>query len=64
MGKVLAQWRAESGQRSGRAAVCFQQQAVIVDLAVKTYLILESLDNWLLQQNKLINTRNKSVYPV
>jgi len=62
--KVLAQWRVDLVNDLGGPGSVSKQQAVIVDLAVKTYLILESLDNWLLQQKRLINTRNKSVYPV
>jgi hypothetical protein len=62
--KVLAQWRVDLVNDLGGPGSVSKQQIVIVDLAVKTHLILESLDNWLLQQNRLINTRSKSVFPV
>lgn len=37
------------------------QQDAIISLAVKTKLILGSIDAWLLQQDTLINKRKKSI---
>ena len=40
------------------------QELAIVDAAVKTKLLLDSLDAWLLQQLSLINARKRSLYAV
>lgn len=64
MGKALDAWRSELiADLGGRAEVSTQELAII-DAAVKTKLILDSLDTWLLQQSSLINARRRSVYPV
>ena len=39
------------------------QQRVVIDLASKTYVLLASVDDWLLRQNP-INKRKKSLHPV
>jgi hypothetical protein len=64
LGKALAQWRGDLVTDLGGKDVISTQQAAIVDLAVKTKLILDSIDAWLLQQPTLINKRNRSVLPV
>ena len=40
------------------------QRSAIVDLAVKSKLLLDSIDVWLLTQPTLINKRKKSLLPV
>ena len=40
------------------------QQAAVIDLAVKSKLLLDSIDVWLLSQRSLVNTRKKSLLPV
>jgi len=40
------------------------QELAIVDAAVNTKLLLDSLDAWLLQQSSLINARKRSLYAV
>ena len=62
--KAVAQWRVELLQDLGGPGAVSKQQEVIIDLAVKTHLLLQSIDNWLLQQKSLINSRKKSVLPV
>ena len=39
------------------------QERSIVDLAVRTKLLLDSIDTWLLQQPSLINTRKRKIHP-
>lgn len=39
------------------------QQDAIISLAIKTKLLLDSIDVWLLQQTTLINKRKKSIIP-
>jgi hypothetical protein len=64
VGKALAAWRADLVADLGGAETLSTQQAAIVDLAVRTKLLLDSLDAWLLKQKTLVNARKRSVYPV
>jgi hypothetical protein len=47
----------------GLDAVSTQEKAV-VELAVKTKLILDSIDAWLLSQPSLVNARRRTLLPV
>jgi hypothetical protein len=63
-GKALAQWRRELiGDLGGPEAVSTQQLAFI-ELAVRTKLLLDSIDAWLLKQPSLVNARRRAVLPV
>lgn len=59
-GKALAQWRQDLIRDLG-GDVSTQQDA-IMSLAVKTKLILDSIDVWL-QQDTLIIKRKRSIIP-
>jgi hypothetical protein len=61
-GRALAKWRADLIQDLGGDVST--QQSAIVDLAVKSKLILDSIDVWLLTQSSLINMRKRSLLPV
>jgi len=64
LGKALAEWRADlMADLGGRDAIS-TQQAAIIDLAVKTKLLLDSIDAWLLTQPSLIDKRRRAVLPV
>lgn len=64
LGKALGQWRNELiADLGGPDAVSVQEQA-IVDLAVKTKLLLDSIDAWLLVQPSLVDKRRRGVLPV
>jgi len=41
-----------------------QQQRVIIDLAVRTHLMVQSLDNYILTLGSLANRRKKALWPV
>jgi hypothetical protein len=60
-GKALAQWRADLIRDLG-GDVSTQQDAII-SLAVKTKLLLDSIDVWLLEQPTLIIKRKKAIIP-
>ncbi len=63
LGKALAKWRTDLIQDlGGRDAISTQQEA-LVDLAVKSKLILDSIDAWLLTQPSLVNARKRSLLP-
>jgi hypothetical protein len=40
------------------------QQAAVIDLAVRTKLLLDSIDAWLLVQPSLVNARKRALLPV
>jgi len=61
VGKALAAWRSELLDDLGGAASISTQEAALLDAAVKTKLILDSVDAWLLSQKTLINKRSRSV---
>jgi hypothetical protein len=64
VGRALSQWRSDLiGDLGGDTAVSTQQLA-FVDLAVKSKLLLDSIDAWLLTQPSLVNARKKSILPV
>ena len=60
-GKALLKWRKDLIQDLGGDVST--QQSAIVDLAVKSKLLLDSIDTWLLTQRSLINYRKKAVLP-
>ena len=63
LGKALASWRKDLIEDlGGRDAISTQQEA-LVDLAVKSKLILDSIDSWLLTQPSLVNARKRSLLP-
>ncbi|TMB19166.1 MAG: hypothetical protein E6J71_11335 [Deltaproteobacteria bacterium] len=64
VGKAVAEWRNEIlTDLGGREAVTAQQLAVL-DVAVRTKLMLDSIDSWILEQPRLVNLRNRSLLPV
>ena len=64
LGKALARWRADLLQDLGGAETVSTQERAVVDLAVKTKLLLDSVDAWLLTQPSLVNARKRSLLPV
>ncbi len=63
LGKALGRWRADLIQDLGGKETISTQQEALVDLAVKSKLILDSIDAWLLTQRSLINARKRSLLP-
>lgn len=64
VGKALAAWRAELLRDLGGIDEVSTQELALVEEAVKTKLILDSVDAWLLSQPSLVNKRTRSVLPV
>ena len=63
VGKALQEWRAGLiADLGGRDAISAQQEAIL-DLAVKTKLLVDSIDAWLLTRPTLINARRRAVLP-
>jgi hypothetical protein len=61
-GRALAQWRQDL-IRDLDGDVSIRQDAII-SLAVKTKLMLDSVDVWILQQPTLINKPKRAIIPV
>ena len=62
--KALAEWKAELiDDLGGRQAISTQQNAII-DLAVKTKLMLESVDAWLLTRTSIVDKRRRALLPI
>jgi hypothetical protein len=60
-GKALAQWRKDLIADLGGIDNISTQQSAIIDLCVKSKLILDSVDAWLLTQPSLINKQKRSI---
>ena len=63
VGKALAAWRADLLADLGGIENVSTQERALVEEAVKTKLILDSVDAWLLRQPTLINKRARTVLP-
>src|SRR6476660_8633052 len=63
LGKALDQWRGQLVADLGGMDIISTQELAIVNLAVKTKLLLDSVDTWLLQQPTLINARRRRIHP-
>ena len=64
VGEALKAWEADLvADLGGEEAVSAQERAV-VELAVKTHLLLESVDRWLLEQPSLVNKSRRQLFPV
>lgn len=63
LGKALDQWRGQLTADLGGQDMISTQERSIVHLAVRTKLLLDSIDTWLLQQPSLINTMKRKIHP-
>jgi hypothetical protein len=63
VGQALAAWRRDLTADLGGADVVTTAQAQVVEIAVRTRLLLDSVDAWLLQQGRVINGRTRSAFP-
>ncbi len=64
LGKALTQWRADLIQDLGGESAISTQERALVDLSVRTKLMLDSIDAWVLGQPSLVNARKRAVLPV
>jgi hypothetical protein len=64
VGRALAARRGDLLADLGGIEGVSTQELVLVEEAVKTKLIIDSVDAWLLSQPTLVNKRNRSVLPV
>ena len=63
LGKALSRWRLNLIQDLGGEETISTQQEALIDLCVKSKLMVDSIDAWLLTQPSLINARKRSLLP-
>ena len=63
LGRSLDAWRNELIADLGGESEVSTARRALVDLAVRSKLLLDSLDAWLLEQPSLVNARKRSVLP-
>src|SRR5262245_23488043 len=63
LGKALDAWRSDLVADLGGRDTLSTQQAALVDLAVRTKLMIDSIDAWILTQPSLVNARKKALIP-
>jgi len=63
LGKALSRWRLNLVQDLGGEETISTQQEALIDLCVKSKLMLDSIDAWLLTQRSLVNARKRSLLP-
>ena len=64
LGKAVAKWRSDLVADLGGKDDLSIQQLTLIDLAVKSKLMLDSVDVWILTQSTLVNSRKRSLIPV
>lgn len=63
LGKTLHKWRSDLIADLGGQDNISTQQSALVDPAVKSKLLLDAIDAWLLTQPTLISKRKKALLP-
>jgi hypothetical protein len=65
IGKALMRWRADLVQDLGGQQGLSTQQLAVVDIVVRTKLLLDSVDAWMVkQQAGLVEKRKRQLYPI
>jgi len=64
VGEALKAWRADLVADLGGEGAISSQERAVVELATRTYLLLESIDRWLLEQPSLVNKSRRQLFPV
>ena len=64
VGEALNAWKADLVADLGGAEAVSTQERALVELATKTFLMLESVDRWLLSQPSLVNKSRRQLFPV
>ena len=63
-GRALVRWRLELVQDLGGEDAISTQQAALIELCVRSKLMIDTVDNWILSQDSLVNKKKKSLLPV
>jgi hypothetical protein len=63
LGRELLAWRAQLETDLGGASELSAQQQALLDIVMRTKLLLDTVDHWLIQQPSLIDKRKRQLYP-
>ncbi|MEO8500804.1 MAG: hypothetical protein ABI565_07800 [Vicinamibacteria bacterium] len=63
-GRALAQWGAELAEDLGGANTLSVAQKSLIEIALRTRLMLDSTDAWILAQPRLVDVRRRALLPV
>jgi hypothetical protein len=64
LGRALREWRESLIADLGGSDIVTTQQLAIVDMAVRTKLLVDSVDAYVLGMPSAVNKRNRCLYPV
>jgi hypothetical protein len=64
VGQALQQWRTAMINDLGGEHAISAMQSAVVELATKTYLMLDSVDKFLLAQQSLVNRSRRQLFPI
>jgi hypothetical protein len=63
VGRALYAWRDELIADMGGEEAVTAQQRVVLDLAMRTKLMVDSIDHWMLEQPSLVIKRKRALIP-
>jgi hypothetical protein len=64
VGVALRRWKAELIDDLGGEDLLSTQQQTLIELAARSKIMLDSVDNWILAQPTLVNARKKTILSV
>ena len=64
LGRALHEWRESLIADLGGIDVVSTQQLALIELAVRTKLLVDSIDSFVLSMDSPVNKRNRCLYPV
>jgi hypothetical protein len=64
LGRALAEWRASLISDLGGAAEVTTQQLALIDMAVRTKLLVDAVDTFVLEMGSPVNKKRRSLWPV
>jgi hypothetical protein len=63
LGRELMAWRAQLVEDLGGAERLSTQQQALIDIVLRTKLLMDTVDHWLLRQPSLVDKRKRQLYP-
>jgi hypothetical protein len=63
-GRALMRWRGSIEQDLGGPEQLSAQQHTVLDICMRTKLLLDSADSWLVKQASLVDKRHRQLYPI
>jgi hypothetical protein len=63
LGRELMAWRAQLVEDLGGAERLSAQQQALLDIVMRTKLLLDTVDHWLIRQPSLVDKRKRQLYP-